>query len=277
MRGKSLWVLLLVLATLLGSATSVLAASPTPAGAEPLYDNTPINFSLAGNRGGSFAYFTVTYPGDDSVVAVQLAVFPGDPAAMKGVSLKLYNKSGTQLANSVPYSSGLAVLYGDSDPGVWTVQVANYVDGATLNFSIEAVGLPSQPAPAAPAAPATPVPPAAPAPAAPATTVTPASTTTPSAMAGALAGNSGGAFARFTLAGDGSTVTLIGTFNPDTPASKNAIGFTVYDPSGKSWKATTTMTPGERVVTFPTSAGSAYEVVVYNYVDGFTVNYSISK
>jgi hypothetical protein len=270
MRRKSLWVLLLVVATLLGGATSALAASPTPAGAETLYNDTPIGFSLVGNRGGSFAYFTVNYPGDENVVSVELSVYPGDPAAMKGVSLKLYNKNGAQLGNAVPISSGIAVLYGDSVQGVWTVQVANYMDGVTLNFSIRAIGLPSQPAPAAPVAPAKPAAPAAPA-------VTPAQTATPSAMAGTLAGNSGGAFARYTLKGDGSTMALTGAFNPDTPASKNAIGYTVYGPTGASWKATTTMTPGERVVSFPTDAGSAYEVVVYNYVDGFTVNYSITK
>jgi len=270
MRRKSLWVLLLVLATLLGGATSSLAASPTPAGAEPLYNDTPIAFSLVGNSGGSFAYFTINYPGNENVVSVELSVYPGDPAAMKGVSLKLYNKSGSELGVAVPIASGLAVMYGDSVQGVWTVQVANYINGVPLNFSIRAIGLPSQPAPVTPAAPAQPAAPAAPA-------VKPAPTTAPSAMAGALAGNSAGAFARFTLTGDGSDVALTGMFNPDTPASKNAIGFTVYGPTGKSWKAASTKTPGERVVSFPTSAGSVYEVVVYNYVDGFTANYSITK
>lgn len=271
MRSRSVWVLLLVLATLLGGATSALAASPTPAGAEPLYNNAPIRFALTGSPGGSFAYFTVTYPGDDSVVAVELTVFPGDPAAMKGVSLRLYNQSGGELGNAVAYSGGLSLLYGDSDPGVWTVQVANYLDGGALGFSIQAAGLPSQPVPAA-TAPAVAAQAPAPAPAAPVPAV-PA----PEAMAGALTGSAAGAFARYTLAGDGTTVTLTGVFTPDSPASKNAMGFTVYDSSGSSWEATTTSTPGERVVTFDTSVGHTYEVVVYNYVDGFTVQYHIAK
>ena len=60
-------------------------------------------------------------------------------------------------------------------------------------------------------------------------------------------------------------------------ASEKA-GPRVPGPPKSVWEvAASTKTPGERVVSFPTSAGSVYEVVAYNYVDGFTVNYAITE
>ncbi len=263
--------LLLVLVLSLLGASAVFASSD-PATAERLYNDTPIGGTLTGDRGGAFAYFTVVYPGDDSVVSVELTVAPGDPAAMKGISLKLYNASGTELGVAVPIDKGLAVLYSDGNPGTWTVQFANYLDGTAVAYSVVAKGLPTvapaTPAPAT-AAPTTPAPAAA----------TPPTTAAPTPMVGTLTGDGAGAFARVDLGypADDSEMIVTLNYNPANPATRMGVGLTVYGPDGQSWKGQPGATPGEFSVSLNSSTVGKYEAVVWNYIPGFTINYALTK
>jgi hypothetical protein len=261
--------LLVVVLALLG-ASAVLASSD-PAQAERLYNETPISGTLAGNRGGAYAYYKVEYPGDGNVVSVEVTVSPGDPAAMKGLSLKLYNASGSELGVAVPIDKGLAVPYSDSNKGTWTVQFANYLDGTPVAFTIVAKGLPTVALPTIATSVAAPAVQAVAAPAAPASGPTP--------MSGILTGNGAGAFAHVDLGypADDSEMTVTLTYNPANPATRMGVGLTVYGPDGQSWKGEPGETPGEFSVTLNSSTAGKYEAVVWNYIPGFTINYTLTK
>ena len=272
---RAVGLLLLVLVVSLLGASAVLAAS-SPAAAERLYNETPISGTLTGNRGGAFAYYRIEYPGNGNVVSVELTVAPGDPAAMKGISLKLYNASGTQLGTSVPIDKGLAVPYSDNVAGTWTVQFANYLDGTTIYYSIVAKGLPTVAVATATAVPGqTPVPGTT-----PTTQVRPGATATPAApLAGSLTGNSAGAFVKMPLdyAANGSDMVVTVFYTPSNPATAKGVGVTVYGPNGQMWKGEPGGANGEIKVTVNSSTAGAYELVIWNYIDGFTMNYSVTK
>jgi len=263
---KKIGVLLLAVALLLLGAQAVLAGSD-PATAERLYNNTPVSGALVGNRGGAFAYYKIEYPGDNRVVSVELSVSPGDPAAMKGIVLKLYNASGSELGLAVPIDKGLAVPYGDTTQGTWLVQVGNYLHGTVVNYTLVAKGLPAAAAPTT--APVS-APAAAPAPA-------PAIAGFP--LSGTLTGDRAGAFVRADLgyAADGSNLVVSLNYTPADPATAKGIGLTVYGPDGRSWQAKPADGPGNLKATVNSDVPGKYEVVVWNYIHGFTMDYRVIR
>ncbi len=260
---SSVW-LILVLAVMCVAPFGALAGASDPAQAERLFNDVPLGGTLTGSRAGAFAYYRIEYPGDDRVISVELSVTPGDPAMMQGVGINLYGPNGFKMGEPVPIGSGVAVLYGDNVRATWIVQVYNYLPDVTVQYSIVARGLPEVPAPTA-ATVATPV-------------VAPAPAAAPR-MSGALLGNRGGAFARIPLeyAGDGSEVRYKLIFSPDDPVVVNGVGLTVYGPDGRAWAGQPTGTPGERVVAFSSSVAGRYELVVYNYIEGLVIQYSVSR
>jgi len=265
---KTVGSILLVLALTLLGAGAVLAG-PDPAQADPLYNETPISGTLTGSRGGAFAYYKVNYPGNGNVVSVELSVSPGDPAAMKGISLKLYSASGTELGVVVPTGTGLAVPYSDDTQGTWTVQIGNYLDGVTVAYTIVAKGLPKVQTPVKETAPAAPQ-----AANRPAVTVK-----APTPSVGALAGNNAGAFARIELdyPADGSEMHVTLNYSPADPATRRGVGLTVYGPNGQSWKGQPGATPGEIKAIVASSAAGKYEAVVWNYISGFSIDYKVTQ
>lgn len=265
MNWKRLLTIALLLALLIAGPGAALAAEP--AQAEALLNNVPHTGMLTGNPAGAFAYYRIDYPGDDRVISIELSVSPGDPATMRGVGINLYGPNGIVLGEVVPIGSGVAILYGDQVQATWLVQVYNYLPNTSVNYSIVAKGLPEVPA-VATAPSATPK---------PAGTVSAAPAKT-FAVSGMLIGEAGGAFVRIPsdYAGNGAQARYTLTFGADNPVVAQGVGLTVYGPDGSSWTAEPTGVPGERRVTFSSTASGHYELVIHNYIPGFALHYSVS-
>jgi hypothetical protein len=252
---------------------SALAAAPSSAEApQALQNEQAVSGVLTGNGGGAFAYYAISYPGDESVVTIELRYDPADPVTNSGVGFNVYGPNGFSIGQGafVADTGGDGVLrleYGDDNAATWLVQVYNYIPGASIGYSIMAEGLPATAAQAA--QPATEV----------VTTPQPAAAAVPLTGSGHLTGNAGGAYAiyKVTVPADGSDMQVTMTWSPDDPIIATGVGFVAYGPSGEVRRGTGTGNPGERKVTLATSEPGVYEIQVYNYIGGLTIQYALSS
>lgn len=207
---------------------------------------------LAGSRGGAFARYAFTHPGDGSRVSFELRVSPPNAG---GVGFRLYGPRG-EVSDRVA-----------SEPGAYVVQVHNYDPTIVADYTLVARGLPARPASAA-------APPAA-APSAP-TAPSPGASTpeagAPSALTGTLApGGREGQFAlfEFDYPGDGSLYTVRLQLQPERPDVLQKAGFRLYGPRGRLL-VTGGAQPGLRpnvAGDFSSREAGTYTVQVYSYAD----------
>ncbi len=251
---------------------SMIAAAPSNADApEALHNEQPVSGVLTGNAGGAFAFYKLDYPGDLSVVTIEMRYVPADPVTTAAVGFNVYGPNGYVIGQGqkVADTGGEGVLkleYSDDNPVTWLVQVYNYMPNLSLSYSIVAEGLPE----AAPTVTQTPV----------GVVATPeVPTTTKLTGAGYLAGNHGGAYALYKVdvVEDAPNVVVTMNWSPDDPDIAKGVGFVVYGPSGQVARATGTGTPGERKTTLPANAPGVYQVQVYNYIDGLTIQYTLTS
>jgi hypothetical protein len=251
---------------------SMIAAAPSSADApEALHNAQQVSGVLTGNAGGAFAFYKLDYPGDQSVVTIELRYVPADPVTNAAVGLNVYGPNGFfigrgQMVEDTGGDGVLRLPYSDDNKATWLVQVYNYLPGHSLSYSIVAEGLPEAAATVT-SAPAKVV----------ATPEAPA--TTKLTGAGYLAGNHGGAYALYKVdvVADAPNVVVTMNWAPDDPDIAKGVGFVVYGPSGQVARATGTGTPGERKTTLPANAPGVYQVQVYNYIDGLTIQYTLSS
>jgi hypothetical protein len=156
-----------IVATMLLIPTGVGAADPQTNVAEraiPLQPGKPLSGALPGapaagsalsNNGAGLAYYKFEYPGDNSLVTINLQVYPDDEALLADEKIGFvvygprsasnstftYAKSGAQ-PKKAPNVSG---DFRSQDPGSYLVQIHNDAH-APINYSISADGLPAQPA-----------------------------------------------------------------------------------------------------------------------------------
>lgn len=103
-----------------------------PSFAESDFAYGPFGFTL--DRG--FAQYTFTHAGDGSEVSVELAFAPGDALAQRGVTLKLYGPDGA-VVETGDAAFGMATLSTSPDAeGSYTVEVANYHENLSVQFSL---------------------------------------------------------------------------------------------------------------------------------------------
>jgi hypothetical protein len=262
---------LLLLALLLnGSALVALADS----GAQPpTLMGTPIGGTVTGSAAGAFANYVVNYPGNSLDLRIQVVFGPHDPNYNPGLGFNVYGPNGFQ--NPGIYidspNTTLELSFAQADPAQLYVQIYNYEEGMSVSYSVVAKGLPAaQPVQAA-AAPAS------------AATYTPmaavAASQAPSSASGTLIGNTAGAFGKLGVpsTGDGTQATATLTFSPDDYAFWGQIGFQVYDPNGNVVAVgATTDTPGVRQAAFSLSVAGQYEVQIFDYAAGTTMNYTLN-
>jgi hypothetical protein len=270
--GKRLWLMVVAGALML----SIIAAAPSSADKPVmLHNEETVGDELTGNGGGAFAFYAVDYPGDESVVTIELRYVPADAVTNSGVGLNVYGPNGYFIGQGQPITDtgGDGVLrleYADSNPATWLLQVYNYIPDHTISYSIGAKGLPE----ALPAASVvTPAPAAA--------TVETTSTTSTASMtrSGYLLGNGGGAYAFYelTVPADADDVAVTLTFNPDDPAVSKGVGLLAYGPTGSVARGTPTGTPGARTLTLASANPGVYVIQVYNYIEGLTIQYGLSS
>jgi hypothetical protein len=111
------------------------APTPTPSG------NTLVKSvagSIAGNRGGAFAYYTLYYPGDGSTVRLSATFSPADPILNRGQGFNVY-LNGRLIAQSTPDAKNVmrqAAEFSRTLGGTFLIQVYNYNHGVTAGFTL---------------------------------------------------------------------------------------------------------------------------------------------
>ena len=256
---------LLAVLILCALGLSLIAAIPgDPDAPQALHSEEWVSGELIGNRGGAFGYYSINYPGDGSVVTIEVRYQPADPGTKRGFGFNVYGPHGFVLGEAVGTNDrdGYGVLwfqYSDHNPATWLVQVYNYIPGHRVGYGIIAKDLHErkpQPQPTA-----APLPKAAP--------------PIPLIGAGYLTGWPGGSYTFYnvTVAVSEPDVQLTLTSSASEDNLITGVGFVVYGPSGEVARGTAAGVQGERKATLPATAPGVYRVQVYNYIPGLTVSY----
>jgi hypothetical protein len=258
----------LVIALLGAGIGQALAQSSNPTQPTMLTNDVAASATLVGDRAGSFAYFAIAYPGDLSVVTIQLTFSPSDPVTSLGVGFNVWAADG-YFIGAGKHEPGAApgvleLQYSDSTEENWLIQVFNYMPGETVSYSVLATGLPTPPTP-------TPIPVVT-------TTPTPPAPITVS-VSGSLTGNGGGSYAFYTFpyAGDGSEVTISMTFLPDDPVIATGVNFIVYGPTGEVVRGLSVGPLNYLEAGFSSSIAGDYMIQVYDYIPGVTIFYTLVR
>lgn len=253
------------------SVTVIAAAPGSPDAPVPLYNEQAVSGTVTGNRGGAFAYYRIDYPGDQSVVTIELRYVPADPVTSSGVGFNVYGANGFVIGQGQTVTdtggSGIFQLpYSDNNRATWLVQVFNYIPNHSVSYIISAEGLPNHGAPVAPTA----VPAVSPAPPAAATGLQ---------ASGNLMGNRGGAYAVYSmqLVAGAPAVAVTLNWSPDDDNIARGVGFLVYGPAGKVAQGAPTGKPGERSTTLSADITGLYQIQVYNYIDGLPIHYTLNS
>jgi hypothetical protein len=258
-------VTILAIALALAKADLSLAQDAYP----ELVNQVPASGTLVGNRAGSFAYYTIDYPGDYRVLTIELQFAPADPVTKLAFGFNVYGPNGYVIGHGAEQDeeaeTPVQLQYSDGNEATWLVQVYNYLNNYPVSYSLVVNGLPESspsPAPTPTAAPAVDVP-----------------AELDLQMAGALVGSRAGSFAFYELdyAGDGSEVALKMSFTPDDPIIARGVGLVVYGPSGEVAHGQPTGRPGERQLVFQSDEPGRYLIQVFNYIEGAVITYSIAR
>ena len=268
MRGKTFLTILALGALCL----SVLAALPSNADApQTLYNERWVSGALTGSGAGAFAYYELAYPGNGTVVTVEMRYTPADPVTKAAVGLNVYGPNGFAIGPALPLENegGEGVFrleYADKNPATWLLQVYNYIPDRSINYGLVARGIPAT-GPQPTVAPPTAVP-----------NSQPKGTPVPVLGTGSLVGSSAGAFTyyRVTVLNWEPDVELTMTCWPDDANIARGTGFVVYGPQGEVARGSNG-TPGERKATLAASAPGEYQVQVYNYIPGLNMSYVLRR
>lgn len=265
MRTRRWLILLMALVLTLGLASGV-AAQADDTEAEPLVlaDDSPVAGTLAGNRGGSFDYYVIHYPGDETVVNIRVDFAPGDPATLMAVGFNVYGPNGFFIGQGTAAGSAKERMYSASAPETWLVQVYNYGD-VTVSYTIAAEGLPATAEEAKEAAVVEET-----------AEAEQAATSETVFEEGTLVGSRAGAFATFEVTYDGEAdLELTLRYVPDDPTIRAGVGMTVYGADG--WSRGATVEDGVRTVSLTGEAAGTYTVQVFNYIEGLKIAYTLTQ
>jgi hypothetical protein len=261
-QGKKLLAVLALCALGLSAIAAVPSSDVT---VQALYNEKWVAGAVTGSRAGAFAYYSINYLGDRSVVTIELRFAPADAVTKSGFGFNVYGPYAFFIGQgmSMGDEGGDGVLqlqYADDNPATWLVQVYNYLPNQTVAYGIVAKGLrvpqPTQPAPA------------------PVRQIGPP---VPLIGAGYLMGRPGGTFTFYnvTVVAGAPDVQLIMTCWPDDANIALNVGLVAYGPLGEVYRGTTTGIVGERKATLPATAPGVYRVQVYNYINGLTIQYML--
>jgi len=130
------------------SQPSPAPAAPTAPTAPPSATGTaqnpmslvkPVSSTLPGNSAGSYAYFTLDYPGDGSTQSVTLSFSPNGPDVGDAVYVNVF-QNGTQLvsqqASNTSTPGQVTVSYSSSVAGPVLIQLANFDPTTTISYTL---------------------------------------------------------------------------------------------------------------------------------------------
>lgn len=232
--------------------------------------------TLQGSTGGAFNRYTVAVPADTEV-HIQFW-FPGvDPLLSSAIGVQVLSSDGSEgLASPVEDGAYLEYSFRHDDPQTLTVVVFNYTDKA-IPYTIKVAGLPMTTAQAQPQQ-------------LPVTGEMDDAEDADmpegglaiggAASSGLLVGDEGGAFARIPLMykGDESDVTITLNFSPSDPSFGDRLGVEVWGPNGNLLgTGTNREVGGEHKVTFASDVAGQYTIVVFNYMEGVPISYSLTS
>ena len=127
-------------ATPAAEAAEVVTAAETTVATEP----APLSESgyLTGNAGGAYATHTVTVPAEATDIQVTLIWQPDDPVIATGVGFAAYGPAG-QVHTSVGTGNPgeRTVTLPTDEPGIYQIQVYNYIDGLTIRYALRSEAL----------------------------------------------------------------------------------------------------------------------------------------
>jgi hypothetical protein len=268
--GRKLITLLVTCALGVSAAAAAPVAAASP---QQLLDSAAVAAALVGSNAGAFDYYSVNYPGDQSVVTIEMHYAPADPVTTSAVGFNVYTDSGYSIGRAEPVAEtggeGIYQLqYADDTEQAWLIQVYNYLPDVAVNYALSVDGLPLAAGETA------------------TTTGSAVVETVPAvetavatnvALGGYLTGNGGGAYAwqEVNVVEGGQDVELTLTWNPDNPVISSAFGMIIYGPDGMVIQGSGTGQPGESTATLPCDNPGQYTVQIYNYIEGFTVGYEL--
>lgn len=271
LNNRLLLVSILAIALALAVVDLSLAESGAANAHPELANDVPASGTLVGNRGGSFAYYAIDYPGDYRVVTIELYFAPADPVTHLAFGFNVYGPNGYVIGQGTEQDQEagrpVQLQYSDGNEATWLVQVYNYLHNHSVSYSLVALGLPEHRPPSGPA---------------PTPTASPDAELPPEPdfrMEGVLVGSRAGSFGYHELdyAGDGSEVVLGMTFAPDDPIIARGVGLVVYGPSGEVARGQPTGRPGERELVFQSREPGMYLIQVFNYIEGVAIAYAITR
>jgi len=242
------WTMVLTLVLGLAAVGGVVAQS---ADRESLADYIPVSGTLAGNRAGAFAYYTIDYPGDLRVVTIEMRFMPNDPLTSSGVGFNVYAPGGYVIGQGKPNRTAdgglLKLRYSDNNPATWLVQVYNYLPDRAISYTIEAQGLPVSPE---------------------------------SSASGTLLGKHTGRFEYYTIEypGDHYEMTIELEFVPADPIMCKGVGFSVFGPGVSLVDKASLHYNGEKGVwklVYSDDNEASLVVQVHNYIPSRAVSYTI--
>jgi hypothetical protein len=223
------------------------------------YDQS-VAFTLSGNHAGEFAYYSIDYPGDGSVITIEVDMAPGDPVAVRGAGFNVYGPNGYFIGCGGPSEEKTdrkVLQWSDYNPAQWLIQVYNYLDDALIGFDLRIEGLPdSGPSP-------TPT---------PEPVMLPFQARTFSMASDNLLGNRGGNYHYYYLesSGDDEQVTLELYYAPDNHIVSRGFGLNVYGPDGVQYAH------GGHEISFKCPVAGSYLVQVYNYLHAINIHYVLN-
>ena len=229
-----------------------------------LQEGTVVNGVLPGNAAGSFAGYTITYPGDLADLRIDLTLGEVDPAYSPYMGLNVYGAYEFE-ANGVAKDDGtIEVSYREEEAAELFVQVYNY-SLTTVPYELTVSGLTTEEEVIVEVA----------------TQSATSGEVQETSVSGSVVGSVGGAFGEHPIANAGgeSDVTVQMTFSPSDPSFADAFGFEIWDPAGEhvaSGVAPEADCFGTLWATFCSDVAGDYVVQVFNYADGVTLNYALT-
>ena len=231
--------------------------------------NPSIHDNLIGTSGGQFRYYRFSYAGSNAAVKIHLNWNPGYQITGPAFGFNLYGPGGLVgqgvRGDDVGAASTQNLTFVSGTPGEYLVQVYNYTNGSSQDFTIVFDGLGAAPAPVT-------------------DNTTPDRAITEQSQtlnrSGSLLGSSSGAFSFFDLdyPGGDLPMTISLSYSPASQLPSEVFGFNLYHNGDLIARATESSRSGDTATAMATISNvtpDRYTLQVFNYANGVNASYAV--